>query len=269
MDEEIEHTVMPEDYRDRKALFGWGRGSKGRVGRREVGAPRLVWLGRERKVVLGELSVEARPGRAAGPSLGSTHMAVVHTDQPPLPTLATLGFLSTHQTTTETAVICWQSEQPSVQFAAAIFEGVTFAKKKLRERVQIQDELARKVQPVREFCDSGSTGRASVPIRQWVRKTSIPALNVSPVNNLLGLENAGSQFEGGPSDEEQRETEREEEGEEKINKEKREMEREVDEAEKIEDEKMEGEREEEEDEAEKIEEEKREMERAIQKRTTK
>ncbi|VFQ69299.1 unnamed protein product [Cuscuta campestris] len=75
-----------------------------------------------------------------------------------------------------------------------VLKGVTFAKKKLRERVQIQDELARKVQPIREFCDSGSTGRASVPIRQWVRKTSIPALNVSPVNNLLGLENAGSQF---------------------------------------------------------------------------
>ncbi|VFQ81805.1 unnamed protein product [Cuscuta campestris] len=75
-----------------------------------------------------------------------------------------------------------------------VLKRVTFAKEKLRERVQIQDELARKVQPVREFCDSGSTGRASVPIRQWVRKTSIPALNVSPVNNLLGLENVGSQF---------------------------------------------------------------------------
>ncbi|VFQ78537.1 unnamed protein product [Cuscuta campestris] len=75
-----------------------------------------------------------------------------------------------------------------------VLKRVTFAKEKLRERVQIQDELAWKVQQVREFCDSGSTCRASVPIRQWVRKTSIPALNVSPVNNLLGLENVGSQF---------------------------------------------------------------------------
>ncbi|VFQ77145.1 unnamed protein product [Cuscuta campestris] len=75
-----------------------------------------------------------------------------------------------------------------------VLKRVTFAKEKLIERVQIQDELARKVQPVREFCDSGSIGHASVPIRQWVRKTSIPALNVSPVNNLLGLENVGSQF---------------------------------------------------------------------------
>ncbi|VFQ93945.1 unnamed protein product [Cuscuta campestris] len=58
----------------------------------------------------------------------------------------------------------------------------------------VLDELARKVQPVREFCDSGSTGRASVPIRQWVRKTSILVLKVSPVTYLLGLENVGSQF---------------------------------------------------------------------------
>ncbi|VFQ61711.1 unnamed protein product [Cuscuta campestris] len=55
-----------------------------------------------------------------------------------------------------------------------VLKRVTFAKEKLRER-EIQDELARKVQPVREFCDSGSTGRASV-------------------NNLLGLENVGSQI---------------------------------------------------------------------------
>ena len=49
--------------------------------------------------------------------------------------------------------------------------------------------------PVRGTCGSGSTGSASaeVPRRQWVRRTSIPAVETSPENLLLNVESVCSQ----------------------------------------------------------------------------
>ena len=72
---------------------------------------------------------------------------------------------------------------------------VRFASNKPRARVKIQDERARKVKSVRGHRDSGSTGRVSVtvPGRQWIKKTSIPAVKVSPVNYLLNMESVCSQ----------------------------------------------------------------------------
>ncbi|VFQ79143.1 unnamed protein product [Cuscuta campestris] len=69
---------------------------------------------------------------------------------------------------------------------------VFYARKKPRATGQTQDERARKgsMRPVRGICGSGSTGFASakVPIRHWVRRTSIPAVETSPENFLLSME---------------------------------------------------------------------------------
>lgn len=74
---------------------------------------------------------------------------------------------------------------------------VVFARKKPRATGQIQDERARKGsgRPVRGVCGSGSTGRASAkaPRRQWVKRTSIPAVDTSPENILLSMESVCSQ----------------------------------------------------------------------------
>ncbi|KAJ0545380.1 putative RNA-directed DNA polymerase [Helianthus annuus] len=73
---------------------------------------------------------------------------------------------------------------------------VCFADGKPRATCQIQDERAGKgsVKPVRGIRGSGSTGRASVSVtrRQWVKRTSIPAVKVSPVDNLLYSESVCS-----------------------------------------------------------------------------
>ncbi|VFQ96650.1 unnamed protein product, partial [Cuscuta campestris] len=69
---------------------------------------------------------------------------------------------------------------------------VFYTRKKPRATGQTQDERARKgsMRPVRGICGSGSTGFASakVPIRHWVRRTSIPAVETSPENFLLSME---------------------------------------------------------------------------------
>ena len=61
---------------------------------------------------------------------------------------------------------------------------VVFTRKKPRAIGQIQDERAWKGsgRPVRGTCGSGSMGCAStkVPRGQWVRRTSIPAVETSP-----------------------------------------------------------------------------------------
>jgi len=62
---------------------------------------------------------------------------------------------------------------------------------------QIQDERAWKGsgRPIRGTCGSGSTVPASakVPRRQWVRRTSIPAVETSPENFMLNMESVSSQ----------------------------------------------------------------------------
>ena len=74
---------------------------------------------------------------------------------------------------------------------------VVFTREKPRATGQIQDERAWKGsgRPVRGTCGSGSTGCASaeVPRRQWVRRTSIPAVETSPENFLLNMESVCSQ----------------------------------------------------------------------------
>ncbi|VFQ96458.1 unnamed protein product [Cuscuta campestris] len=74
---------------------------------------------------------------------------------------------------------------------------VFYARKKPRATGQTQDERARKgsMRPVRGICGSGSTGFASakVPIRHWVRRTSILAVKTSPENFLLSMEIVCSQ----------------------------------------------------------------------------
>ncbi|MFS7973177.1 putative RNA-directed DNA polymerase [Helianthus anomalus] len=74
---------------------------------------------------------------------------------------------------------------------------VCFAGDKPRATNQIQVERARKgsEKPVKSIRGSGSTGSASVraPRRQWVKRTSIPAVKVSPVDYLLYSESVCSQ----------------------------------------------------------------------------
>ncbi|KAJ0824572.1 putative RNA-directed DNA polymerase [Helianthus annuus] len=74
---------------------------------------------------------------------------------------------------------------------------VCFADGKPRATGQIQDERAGKglVKPVRGIRGSGSTRRASIRMtrRQWVKRTSILAVKVSPVDNLLYSESVCSQ----------------------------------------------------------------------------
>ncbi|KAD5803354.1 hypothetical protein E3N88_14714 [Mikania micrantha] len=69
---------------------------------------------------------------------------------------------------------------------------VTFASEKPRAKVKIQNECAWKgsSKPVRGLRDSGSTGCVSARVhkRQWVKRTSVPADKVSPVNHLLKKE---------------------------------------------------------------------------------
>jgi len=73
---------------------------------------------------------------------------------------------------------------------------VVFIKEKPIATSQIQDERAWKGsgRPVRGTYGSGSTGRASaeIPRRQWVRRTSIPAVETSPENFLLNMESVCS-----------------------------------------------------------------------------
>ena len=74
---------------------------------------------------------------------------------------------------------------------------VVFTREKLRATGQIQDERAWKGsgRPIRGTCGSGSTDCASaeVPRRQWVRRTSIPAVETSPENFLLNMKSVCSQ----------------------------------------------------------------------------
>ncbi|VFQ61284.1 unnamed protein product [Cuscuta campestris] len=71
------------------------------------------------------------------------------------------------------------------------------ARKKPRATGQTQDERARKgsMRPVKGIYGSGSTGFASakVPIRHWVRRTSIPVVETSLENFLLSMEIVCSQ----------------------------------------------------------------------------
>ena len=73
---------------------------------------------------------------------------------------------------------------------------VVFTREKPRAIGQIQDQRARKGSGrlVRGTCGNGSTGCASadVPRRQWVRRTSIPAVETSPENFLLNMESVCS-----------------------------------------------------------------------------
>ncbi|VFQ99810.1 unnamed protein product [Cuscuta campestris] len=74
---------------------------------------------------------------------------------------------------------------------------VVCAREKPRATGQTQDERAWKGSrgPVRGICGSGSSRGASAkfPRRQWVRRTSIPAVGTSPENFLLSMENVCSQ----------------------------------------------------------------------------
>ncbi|VFQ69302.1 unnamed protein product [Cuscuta campestris] len=74
---------------------------------------------------------------------------------------------------------------------------VVYAREKPRATGQTQDERARKGsrRPVRGIYGSGSSRGASAkfPRRQWVRRTSIPAVGTSPENFLIGMENVCSQ----------------------------------------------------------------------------
>ncbi|VFQ88312.1 unnamed protein product [Cuscuta campestris] len=74
---------------------------------------------------------------------------------------------------------------------------VVFAREEPRATGQTQVGRARKVsrRPVRGICGSGSIGGASAkfPRRQWVRRTSIPAVGTSLENFLLSTESVCSQ----------------------------------------------------------------------------
>ena len=74
---------------------------------------------------------------------------------------------------------------------------VVFTREKPRATIQIQDERAWKgsSRPVRGTYGRGSTVRASdeVPRRQWVRRTSILAVETSPGNFLLSMKYVCSQ----------------------------------------------------------------------------
>ncbi|VFQ79110.1 unnamed protein product [Cuscuta campestris] len=74
---------------------------------------------------------------------------------------------------------------------------VVSAREKPRATGQTQDERAWKGSrmPVRGICGSGSSRGASakLPRRQWVRRTSIPAVGTSPENFLLSTEIVCSQ----------------------------------------------------------------------------
>ncbi|VFQ72250.1 unnamed protein product [Cuscuta campestris] len=74
---------------------------------------------------------------------------------------------------------------------------VVCAREKPRATGQTQDERARKGsrRPVRGICGSGSSRGASakLPRRQWVRRTSIPAVGTSSENFLLSMESVCSQ----------------------------------------------------------------------------
>ncbi|VFQ98166.1 unnamed protein product [Cuscuta campestris] len=74
---------------------------------------------------------------------------------------------------------------------------VVYARKKPRATGQTQDERAWKGSrgPVRGICGSGSSRGASAKLlrRQWVRRTSVPAVRSSPENFLLSMESVCSQ----------------------------------------------------------------------------
>ncbi|VFQ69269.1 unnamed protein product [Cuscuta campestris] len=74
---------------------------------------------------------------------------------------------------------------------------VVCAREKPRATGQTQDERAWKGSrgPIRGICGSGSSRGASakLPRRQWVRRTSIPAVGTSPENLLLSTESVCSQ----------------------------------------------------------------------------
>ncbi|VFQ79216.1 unnamed protein product [Cuscuta campestris] len=74
---------------------------------------------------------------------------------------------------------------------------VVCAREKPRATGQTQDERAWKGsrRPVRGICGSGISRGASakLPRRQWVRRTSIPAVGTSPENFLLSMESVCSQ----------------------------------------------------------------------------
>ncbi|VFQ84240.1 unnamed protein product [Cuscuta campestris] len=74
---------------------------------------------------------------------------------------------------------------------------VVYAREKPRATGQTQDERAWKGSrgPVRGICGSGSSRGASakLPRRQWVTRTSIPAVGTSPENFLLSMESVCSQ----------------------------------------------------------------------------
>ncbi|VFQ93400.1 unnamed protein product [Cuscuta campestris] len=74
---------------------------------------------------------------------------------------------------------------------------VVYAREKPRATGQTQDERAWKGSRglVRGICGSGSSRGASakLPRRQWVRRTSIPAVRTSPENFLLSMESVCSQ----------------------------------------------------------------------------
>jgi len=70
--------------------------------------------------------------------------------------------------------------------------GLSLQERNPEPQVRIQDERAWKGsgRPDRGTCGSGITDCASaeVPRRQWVRKTSIPAIETSSENFLLNME---------------------------------------------------------------------------------
>ena len=74
---------------------------------------------------------------------------------------------------------------------------VVFTREKPRATGQIQDERAWKGsgRPIRGTYGSGSTCHASaeVPRRQWIRRTSIPAVETSSEKFLLNMESVCSQ----------------------------------------------------------------------------
>ncbi|VFQ98151.1 unnamed protein product [Cuscuta campestris] len=73
---------------------------------------------------------------------------------------------------------------------------VVYAREKPRATGQTQDERAWKGSrgPVRGICGSGSSigASAKLPRRQWVTRTSIPAVGTSPENFLLSMESVCS-----------------------------------------------------------------------------
>ncbi|VFQ92905.1 unnamed protein product [Cuscuta campestris] len=74
---------------------------------------------------------------------------------------------------------------------------IIYAREKPRDIGQTQDERVRKgsMRPVRGICSSGSSRGASakLPRRQWVRRTSIPAVGTFPENFLLSTKIVYSQ----------------------------------------------------------------------------